>query len=357
MFKILQRYIIKTILAATGLATLLITGVLFLMTLLSEFKNIGEGDYSIGQALFYVFLRLPNQLYQFSPMLILLGSIMGLSALSAHRELSVMRAAGFSIKQIIRSVTLAAMILIFLMMLVGEWAAPHLSSRAEIRKENLQNAGQAVVTAAGVWFHVENNFIHVQHVVGRQLLEGVTRYQFDAAHHLEVAYYAKKLTYKNNHWLMSDVVKTTFYKDRTHSESMPTAGWNLPLNANLLNVGLVEASEMSLPRLNKFASYLEENGLSSSEYRYQFWQRIFQPLASLVMMLLAIPFVLGAFSTATLGWRVMVGLMAGFAFFISNAFLGEICIVYQVPPVLAAGLPVMLFALLGLVMSRHLITR
>jgi lipopolysaccharide export system permease protein len=357
MFKILQVYIVKTILAATGLATLLITGVLFLMTLLTEFKNIGDGDYNITQALFYVFLRLPNQLYQFSPMLVLLGSIMGLSALSAHRELAVMRAAGFSIRQIIRSVTGAALIWIFLMALVGEWVAPHLSSRAEIRKENLQNAGQAVVTAAGVWFHVENNFIHVQHVVGRQLLEGVTRYQFDNDHHLKAAYYAKKLAYKDDRWLMTDVVKTSFYKDRTHSESSATAAWDLPLNANLLNMGLVEASEMSLTKLNRFANYLEANGLSATEYRYQFWQRIFQPFASLMMMLLAIPFVLGTFSRSTQGWRIIAGLLVGFAFFISNAFLGQISIVYQVPPMIAAGLPLLLFAGLALFLSRQLIRR
>ncbi len=357
MIKILPRYIAKTTIGATGLVALIITGILFIMTMLGEFKSIGEGDYTIVQALFYVLLRLPNQIYQFSPMLILLGSIVGLSALTSHKEIAVMRTSGFSARKIIYSVLNAAVIVIIMVSVIGEWFAPNLSYKAEVRKENAQNAGQAVVTAAGVWFHVGNDFIHVQHVVGRELLEGVTRYQFDDNRHLQAAYYAKKLSLENNQWQMTDVVKTTFYPDRTKSESFPKAAWNLKFNSNLLNVGLVDPSEMSLPKLAKFTRFLEQNGLQASEYQYQYWQRIFQPLASLVMIFLSILFVLGGLSSATLGWRIVMGILAGFAFFIFNSLFGQLCIVYQLPAMLAAFLPIFVFALFGLFLAKHLIKR
>lgn len=355
MTKILQRYIARVILSATGLAALIILGVLALVITLRELKNLGEGDYGIGQAIFYVLLRLPNELYQFSPMLILLGTIMGLSVLSSHRELAVMRASGFSIRQIITSVLTAALMLILTISIVGESIGPALSYKAEVRKENAQNAGQAVVTAAGVWFHVDNNFIHVQRVVGRQLLEGVTRYQFDDKHHLLAAYYAKSMSFQNRQWQMNDVVKTTFYNERTKSQSFTRAAWDLKFNPTLLNVGLVEPNEMSLAKLSKLANYLEQNGLQSSEYRFDFWKRIFQPFASLVMVLLAIPFVLGTFSTSTLGRRILIGILVGFAFFILNAILGQLCIVFQLPAVLAAFLPAALFAVAGVYLSNRLI--
>jgi lipopolysaccharide export system permease protein len=357
MINILERYIAKTMMMATGLAALIVTGVSFLMIMLGELKNIGSGDYGIYQAMFYVLLRLPNEIYKFSPMLLLVGSIVGLSILSSHRELSVMRTSGFSVLRIIYSVLSAALLLILAISLVGEWIAPNLSYRAEVHKENAQNAGQVVVTATGVWFHVGNNFIHVQHVVGRQLLEGVTRYQFDDKHHLQAAYFAKTLSFQDNRWRMKDVIKTTFYDERTKSQSFPQAEWNLKFNANLLNVDLVDPNEMSLPKLAKFAHYLEKNGLQASEYRYDFWQRVFQPFASLIMIFLAIPFVLGASSTSTLGFRVMVGIMVGFTFFIANAFLGQLSIVYQLPAVLAAFLPLAAFLLIALFLSNRLIQR
>lgn len=357
MFKILERYIAKTTIVATAVVTVVITSVLFLMLLLGEIKSIGSGDYGITQAIFYVILRMPNEIYKFSPLLLLLGSIVGLSILSSHRELAVMRTSGFSIRRIIYSVLTAALFMIAVVSFMGEWAAPHLSYKAEVHKENAKNAGEAVVTASGVWLHVGDNFIHIQQVVDRRLFEGVTRYEFDDKHRLQVAYYAKKLSFQNNQWTMHDVVKTSFYNERTKSQALPQAEWNLKFNPNLLTVGLVEPNEMTLPKLAKFARYLKQNGLQASEYQYEFWQRIFQPLVSLVMIFLAIPFVLGTLSAATMGWRIVVGIMVGFAFFIINALLGELCIVYQLPAVFAASLPLVLFALFGILLAKSLIRR
>lgn len=357
MIKILDRYIAKTIIMATGLTTVIIIGVLFLMTLLGELKFLGEGDYGIMQAVIFALMRLPNELYQFSPMLILLGSILGLSTLTTHRELSVMRASGFSVKQIIKSVLTAALLLVLTIGLMGEWIAPDMSFKAEVNKENAKHSDEAVVTGRGVWFHVDNNFIHIQHVVGRELLEDVTRYQFDDNHHLQAAYFAKKLVLKGNQWLMNDVLKTTFYNERTKSELLKHDEWNIKINPNLLVVGLVEPSEMSLPKLSKFAKYLDKNGLQSSEYRYDFWRRIFQPLACLIMIFFAIPFVLGTLSATTLGWRIIVGILAGFTFFISNALLGQLCIVFQVPAMFAAALPLFIFGVLGIFLTNSMVKR
>lgn len=355
MMRILERYIAKTTIIATALTTFVIVSVLFLIALLGELKHIGQGDYDVMQAIVYVILRLPNDLYQFSPMLLLLGSIIGLSILSSHRELAVMRASGFSNKRIIYSVLSAALIVILAISVLGEWLSPSLSYKAEVRKENAKNAGEAVVTSTGVWFHIENNFIHVKRVVGRQLLEGVTRYQFDDKHHLLAAYYAKTLRLEDHQWQMNEVVKTSFYKDRTKSQSFAKTPWELKLNPNLLNVGLVEPSQMSLPKLAKFALYLKQNGLQASEYQYDFWQRVLQPFASLIMIFLAIPFVLSTLSTTTIGWRVVAGILVGFIFFISNALLGQLCIVFQFPPFIAALLPLLIFAVIGLVLSNRLI--
>ena len=351
MIKILTRHISKTILTATGLVALVVMGVVFLMTLLGELKSLGVGDYGLLSAVLYVLYRLPSLLYQFSPLLILLGTMTGLSILSSHRELAVMRTAGFSIGQIIMSALCAAFLLILLFTAVGEWLAPGFSYTAEVRKENARNEGQSVVTAAGIWFHVGHNFIHVQHVIGRQLLEGVTRYQFDENHQLLAAYFAKKLTLQDGKWMMHDVVKTNFYPDRTVSKSMLLAPWHLKFNQSLLNIGLFEPSEMSLPKLAKFIFYLQQNGLQVAMYQYEYWQRMLQPLASIIMVFLAIPFVLGVMTTSTLGWRLIVGVMVGFGFFISNAFLGQLSIVYQLPALLAASLPLLFFALIGLLLS------
>ncbi len=356
MLKILERYLAKTIISSTLLTGVIITAILFIMSLLGEFKSLGTGDYGLLSAVYYTILRMPLSLYQFSPMLILLGSIIGLSILTTHRELAVMRASGFSMRHIIYSVFAAALMLILCISFVGEFTGPTLSRRAEINKDNAQNAGQAVVTNAGVWMHVDNNFVHIDHVVNSQLLEGVTRYQFDENHRLLSAYFAKTMRQDNKQWVMHDAVKTTFSDNRTLSESFATLPFNLEFNPHLLSVVMQEPSEMSLSRLVKFSRYLESNGLQSSQYRFEFWSRLFTPLASLVMIFLAVPFVLGVFNQAAMGWRLVVGVMTGFAFFIMDAFVGQICIVYQVPPFLAALIPIIIFGGMGIILAKNLLT-
>lgn len=355
MIKLLSRYIASNIIKATAISTLLISSVLLLLNLLREIRNIGEGDYGLLNAVLFVLLRMPTLIYQFSPMLVLLGSIMGLSLLYTHREIIVMRASGYSMGKIMMSVLSAAFVIVILMSVIGEWIGPELSYRAEVHKENAQNAGQAVVTATGIWFHLDNNFIHVRRMVGRQRLEDVTRYQFDDSHHLQVAYFAKSLVYDDHQWQLVDGVKTTFYHDRTKSEPFKRATWDVVFNPNLLNVGLVEPHEMSLPKLARFSRYLQQNGLQYRAYQYDFWARILQPLAALVMVFLALPFVLGTLSAATLGWRMVIGILTGFAFYILGALVGQLCVVYQLPALFAAAMPLVLFAILGIGLCRRMI--
>ena len=355
MIKILPRYIARTIVLSTAMTALIIISILFIMAMMGEAKSIGEGDYSLVQAVWVVLMRMPNEIYHFSPLLVLLGSIVGLSILSSYRELAVMRSSGFSIRKIIYSVLIAAFILIMLVSMVGEGIGPVLSYRAVMHKENAKNAGQAVVSASGIWLHIGDNFIHIQQVMGRQLLEGVARYQFNDDHQLVAAYYAKTMLYQDGQWLMKDVSKTSFYKERTKSYFISEMPLDLKLNINLLNMDLLDPNEMSLSKLSNYAHYLNKNGLQSTEYTFNYWQRIFQPFSSLVMILLAIPFVLGSFSSSTLGLRIVVGIVVGFTFFILNALLGQLSIVYQIPTYAAALLPPLLFIFVAWVLVRRLI--
>jgi len=80
---------------------------------------------------------------------------------------------------------------------------------------------------------------------------------------------------------------------------------------------------------------------------FDFWQRLFQPLATLVMICLAVPFIFGPLRTGTMGLRILSGVIVGFGFYILNQFFGPFSMVYQFPPLLAAGLPTLLFATLG----------
>jgi lipopolysaccharide export system permease protein len=351
--KILHRYIARNVIAATALVLLVMIGLLFVIDFLEELKDVGSGDYGFAQALVHVMLEAPRHLYQFFPMLVLIGGVVGLGVLSAQQELVVMRAAGFSVRRISIAVIAAAMSLTVIATSIGELVVPKAHHLAMVRKQSEQNGGQAVATKAGIWLHEGNNFLQIQRVEGLKHLVGVTRYQFDAEHHLLATYYVASLEMQHGgKWLSRDVAKTTFVNNQTQSQHFDELLWDMPLNPNLLNIGLIEPPEMSLPTLRSYSQHLVQNGLQAGDFQWEFWKRIFQPLTTIVMILLAIPFVLGSSRSVTMGWRVFFGIVIGFVFYILNAFLGQFSIVFQFSPLLAALFPTLLFASLGYVFAR-----
>jgi lipopolysaccharide export system permease protein len=345
--KIIQRYIAKQVMFSTALVFVVVMVLSFIINLLGELRDIGTGEYGFGQAVLHVIFMQPHTLYQLFPMLILLGGVLGLGLLASGHELIVMRVCGWSVKRITAAVIMAALLLIILATLAGELIAPRAHFFADQRKSSAQTNGQAVATTSGVWIHEGNNFLHIEHVLGRDHLEGVTRYEFNDKHQLLASYYAQSVHFINHQWVLHDLVKTTVKKDKAVSQQFPVAVWNLQLTPNYLTVGLIEPEAMTLRKLAEYSLYLRQNHLQSSSYQLELWKRIFQPLTTLVMILLAVPFVFTAPRSMSIGKRILFAIFIGFIFYIINAFMGQFSIVFQFPPVMAALAPTVLFAMIG----------
>jgi lipopolysaccharide export system permease protein len=344
---ILQRYIAKNVILSTLMVLIVVTALCFIIGMLRELHDLGEGDYGFLQIVVHEILLLPHAIYQFFPMLVLLGGVVGLGILASSHELMVMRAAGVSVQRIVLSVIYAAFILIVAATLLGEVVAPRANLMAGKYKSLAETLGQAVVTMSGVWIHEGNNFIHIDRVVGKHHLKGVTRYEFDNAHRLLASYHANSLEFENGRWVAYDLAKTTIQENKTITQESPVATWELKLTPNLLNVGLVDAEAMSLQKLAEYSRYLQQNRLQAGVFQLEFWQRIFQPFTTLVMILLAVPFVFAAPRSVSMGRRILFAIIMGFIFYILNAFFGQFSIVFQFPPMIAALLPTFIFAIAG----------
>lgn len=344
---ILERYIAKNVILATLLVLSVVTALCFIIGMLRELHDLGEGDYGFLQIVVHELLLLPHAIYQFFPMLVLLGGVVGLGMLASSHELMVMRAAGMSVLRIVRSVIYAALILTIIATLVGEGVAPKANYFAGKYKSLAETLGQAVVTMSGVWIHEGNNFIHIDSVLGRHHLVGVTRYEFNDAHRLLASYHANSLEFENGKWISYGLAKTTLHENKTVTEQIEKATWDLKLTPNLLNVGLADAEAMSLTKLQEYSHYLKQNRLQAGIFQLEFWQRVFQPFTTLVMVLLAIPFVFAAPRSVSMGRRILFAIIIGFVFYILHAFFGQFSIVFQFHPIIAALLPTIIFAFAG----------
>lgn len=348
--RILRRYISKNILSAIALVSLVLISLMLFVMLSAEFSDIGTGNYDTMHALTYVIMNLPANIYQFLPIAGLLGSLIGLSLLASRSELIVMRAAGVSIVKISSVVLQAALLFVIASVLLGEYLGPSLSRNATIYKTEAMSRGQTYKTLQGVWLKQKNNFIRIATILPGNQLKNITKYTFDQNQNLVAASFAKRASYHKNKWIFKDVTTSVFSKTQVRNMHFDTQAWNLKLRPHVLKIMKIDSSQRSLPQLYSYIQYLKYSGLQSYKPEFVFWQRVLQPLATLVMILLAIPFIFGPLRTVTMGLRIMTGTVIGLGYFILNQFLGPITQVFMLPPFLVAFVPTLLVAILGFIL-------
>lgn len=345
--KILYRYVAKSIAITTGLALAVVLGMDFFIKLINEFNDIGTGNYHLLEAFIFVTLTMPSELYNLFPMAGLLGCLMGLGLLATHSELVVMRSAGLSIKQITAAVLVTILFMVVLLSIFGETFTPYATRFAEQNKAMAKSAGQAVSTQHGVWIREKSDFLHIGTIYPDGKIENITRYFFNDTHQLTSVAKADTAEYHKGHWRLNNVDVSNIAMNGVTSQHYNTQEWKVHLRPSVLRIARIEPDEMTLEKLFEVIDYRKHNGQHYSSYALVFWQRIFHPLTACVMMLLAIPFIFGPLRSATMGLRLVVGVIVGFSFYIMNQLIGSFSLVYQIPPVIAAILPAMLFTSFG----------
>lgn len=112
----------------------------------------------------------------------------------------------------------------------------------------------------------------------------------------------------------------------------------------------VASAEQTMIALYETIQYRHSIGLSVNTYVFSFWQRLMQPITSLVLICLSVPFVFGSMRSASMGLRIMLGILIGFLFYMLNQLFGPITLVYQFPPLFAAVIPTVLFFVIALLL-------
>ncbi len=347
-WSILNRYISLYVVKATLLVTVLVAGIYVFTSLMGEVNSIGQGQYGLGHALEYVLLKLPLDLYSLFPMVALLGSLIGLGILASHRELVVMRAANMSVFQICMIVLRVAILMLIVVVAIGEGLGTRLTELAHHEKSLAQSSGQAMQTEQGVWLRDRNTFIHIERIMPQLKLEGITYYRFNNHYQLIQAGFAERGYYRHHHWYLENVAVTALGSQHTTVNRDKLQRWQIDVNPKLLHSLSEDPQQIPLARLYTFIHHHHIDNASLRHYRFVFWRRILQPLVTLVMILLAIPFVFGPLRSVPIGVRIVVGVLIGFGFYLLNSFLGPLSFVYQIPALLAAALPLMLFSLISL---------
>lgn len=354
MFKILDLYVGRTIVATTSLVLATFVGLSGIIKYVEQLRKVGEGSYDLLQALLFVVLSIPRDIEMFFPMAALLGALIGLGMLASSSELVVMQAAGFSKLNIGMSVLKTAVPLMIIVTLLGQWGAPQAQKMARDLRAFSLSGGSIVSVRSGVWARDVNDFIFIGKIDDNKLY-GLNMWRFDNNKSLQNILFAEEVDYdKDNQWVMKNVQITDMRDDVLMTkQTLPEYRWTTSLAPDKLAVVTVKPEELSLSGLYDYVSYLKTSEQDASRYDLALWRKITQPFSIAVMMLMALSFIFGPLRSVTMGARILSGVIAGFTFYISSEFFGPLSLVYGIPPVFGAVAPSLVFLSVAVMLLRR----
>mgnify|MGYP005810322497 CR=1 FL=1 len=341
--RILDFYIGRIITSTTFITLAVFVSVSGIIKFVEQMRAVGRGNYDLAHAALYVLYAVPRDVEIFFPMSALIGGLIGIGMLASNSELVVMQAAGLSRLDIIKSVMKTAVLLIFVSMAIGEWLAPSGEARArEIRAQAI-SGGSLISANNGIWAKDGDYFVNIGEVLDQGELKKVQIYRFNDKLKLESWLSAKTASYQGDEWLLEEVVDTRLQDKKITTQRYVQKVWQSSLTPKKLGVVTVTPESLSIRGLVDYLDYLEANEQDSSRYQLAFWRKLMQPITVAVMLLVALSFIFGPLRSVSMGARIMMGVFTGILFFVCNQVLGSLSIVYQLPPILGAVMPSLIF--------------
>jgi len=350
--KLLARYLAREIYFSVGLVFAALLMLFALLDLINQLNEMGRGDYQLGYVLLFVLLTLPGHIYELFPVAVLIGAIFALVQLAASSELTVYRASGVSLRQMILTLLRIGAPLLALCFIFGEFIAPPSEKLAQQIKLKAQNAQVNIKEfRSGVWVKDEGSFVNVKNVMHDTSLLNVSIYQFDENYQLQSITAAGRATYQSEGlWQLEEVRQTAFSAQGTTVDARSVAEWRSALNPDILNVLMVVPEQMSAWNLYQYTRHLADNKQKTGRYDIALWNKLVYPFAVLIMLLLALPFSAYQRREGGIGGKIFVGVVLGLSFHFVGRLFANLGALKEWSPILSATAMSWIFLGLALAM-------
>lgn len=342
--RLLDRYLGITVIQTTLVVLLVMLSLDLFFNLLEEMEDVGEGSYGTAEVTLYLFLTLPRRIYETLPMALLVGGLMGMGGLAANSELTVLRAAGVSKLRLVGAALRAGLLLSLGGMLLGEFIAPKTEQLAQHWRAEAQERALQIGGVQGFWARDGNHVINIRGLEGGLQLRDIYIFEMDGESRLQAVIHAARANYQDGDWLLQAVSRSRLGPVSVNADSVDAIQWRSVITPRMLGVLAAEPEDLSLRDLFIYIDYLSENRLENSQYRLALWTKILAPATHLTMLFVGMPLIFGSQRSSGVGQRLLVGALLGLGFYLLNRLLGNVVLLYGLPPWLGAVLPPALFA-------------
>lgn len=354
----LDKYLMVAIVSSSMVVLLALQSIAILIEMISAIDDLGKQSYTISVLILYVLGYSSDKIIQFFPMSLLLGALLGLGRVAATNELTVMQFFGISKLRVGGIGFFVSMVLGAGVLLANEFAFIPAYEKAVQLRQTALNLVSEEKGYHGFWAQNNNSFINVSGVRTDGRLSGVTIYTVDEQMKIQSIKRAESAAFSSTQasgWDLFNLSETIFKQGRLASletAHYPTLFWDNTLDKSTIELLLSPPDELATLELYRYVQYQESNGIESTVYALALWQRLFLPLTTGVMFLLALPFVFGPQRNNSQGKKLFIGILIGLAYFIAYTSIANIILLTGVPVILGAALPILIFAFISLILLK-----
>jgi LPS export ABC transporter permease LptF/LPS export ABC transporter permease LptG len=350
---IMDRYIIRKYLSIFFLVFLSLLFVFIIITFFESIDNVYEHGKSLKLFYEYMWFKIPEFTHYVLPVSALSSSLLCLGILTKFNEVTAMKASGMSVYRIIVPVVMLSLIISFFSFYIQENILPLSSKKAEASWNKINDVPpQSYDRLDRRWImgKKRDRMYYYQYFnQDRSVFRGMTILDIDIkSWGLKKRIYAEAAELNRNELILKNLWQRRFEQTRPLDFSkQDKLELILEEEKTYFIKGMKKANQMHFGELKEYIKRLKENHFETARFQVDLHYKISFPLASLVVVLLGIPF---AFTMGRRGTLVGIGL----SFVIAIIYWGAIGIFKSLgyagymSPFLGAWGPTFIFGLIGL---------
>jgi lipopolysaccharide export system permease protein len=348
--KTLRKYIVTEMLISVFSVLSLFVALFFLFDLIQGFAEGEQSNLGISLTLFRSALETPSWAYELVPLSALTGALIALARFASYSEYVVMRSAGMSLKSLILTLSIVALIVSSVTFFVGEVIVPRAERVLQTIDVNseLEQHVIAQTFRSGHWIKDQNRVINVTRLTKNFDLSGILIFELDE-NDRSVNRMIKASTgvIDENKWQLSDVHVTDIYSDRLVRSSSSSLILNTLINPKILNSLLLGEAHLTYLELARYIEHLEDNGEDVYRYKSAQWSKISHLVTVFLLVLIAVAFINFESRGRHAGFWIFIGTTCGVGLYFMTQLITSIGTIGRWHPATFSLIPIMLILIVA----------
>ena len=297
---------------------------------------------------------IPYLLYQLSPLGALVAVLVTIGVLSKNNEIVAFKASGISLYRIAFPLLMAGVLLAGVLLILDDTYLPYANQRQDALRNQIKGRPAQTYTRPQRWIFGENSKVYNYDFYDstQKLFGGLSIIELDPA-----TFQMRRRVYATRaRWLDTEktwVLESGWVRDFADGTVVRYDPFKVTTLAELVeppsyfNREVVQAFQMSWRDLRRYIEGLQRAGFDVSSLTVQWHKKLAYPLIAPISMMLAIPFALLVGSRGAVG-GIALGVGIGIVYWAVSALLEAMGGIGQLPPLMSAWSPDLMFFFVGL---------